>query len=203
MSTEFRIRRYTPRSFAQISLDRTAEDSIAEELRDARRISRAIAPALKTLPLGVDFSEPGNIRLRDGKIILFVRSALQKSKLRQILPRLTDLAGKAGYLQKIDIAIRPVTEPIALRHNEAMSTPRVLSEESIGKIRSAAAGMADSPLKKALEDLALARRKRQAPTPSSNSYTTKKGPLKKAQSIRKRSCFFRRAFLLPCFVRVS
>ncbi len=169
MSTEFRIRRYTPRSFAQISLDRTAEDSIAEELRDARRISRAIAPTLKTLPLGVDFSEPGNIRLRDGKIILFVRSALQKSKLRQILPRLTDLAGKAGYLQKIDIAIRPVTEPIALRHNEAMSTPRVLSEESIGKIRSAAAGMADSPLKKALEDLALARRKRQAPTPSSNS----------------------------------
>lgn len=159
MPTEFRIRRYTPRSFAQISLDRSEEDSIAEELRDARRLCKAIAPALKSLPLGVDFSEPGNIRLRDGKIILFVRSALQKSKLRQILPRLTDLAGRAGYLQRIEISIRPVTEPIRLRRNEAQSTPRVLSEKSAGLIRSRADAMPESALRKALLDLADARRR--------------------------------------------
>lgn len=154
MPQEFRVVRRTPRSFAQIALDRSEDESIASDLADVRRIARAIAPAIKELPLGVDFSNLGNIRLRDGKIILFVKSALQKSKLRQVLPRISDLAQRAGYLQSIEIVIRPVTQNIALRKNLAQGSPRALSETSAQNITQTASTLPDSPLKEALTALA-------------------------------------------------
>ena len=146
MPRDFRVVRRTPRSFAQIALDRSEEESIASDLADARHIARTISPVLKDLPLGVDFSRLGNIRLRDGKIILFVRSSLQKSKLRQVLPRISDLVQRAGYLQSIEIVIRPVDANISLRKNLAQSSPRMLSESSAQNIAKTADALADSPL---------------------------------------------------------
>ncbi len=154
MTEEIRLRRYTPRSFAQITFDGTQEASIAEALKDARRISRAIAPALKSIPLGVDFSKLGNVRRRDGKICLFVRTALQKSKLRQVLPRVSELIARAGYFEPVEIVIRPVGEEIELRKNEALGKERQLSEESCRKLAAAAGGLDASPLKDALLSLA-------------------------------------------------
>lgn len=163
MTNSFHIRRKAPRSLAQISLDPGGENSIAGQLRDSRRLARAIAPALRGLPLGVDFSQISNIRLRDGKIILFVRSALQKSKLRQVLPRISELAARAGYLQSIDIVIRPTATELELRRSQAAGAPRELSEKSAAAIEAASRSMEDSPLKDALAELAAARRAR---TPS-------------------------------------
>ena len=87
MTKGFTVRRYNARSFLQVSLDRSEESSIAEQLMGVRRASRVIAPLLAGLPLGVDFSNLGNIRIRDDTIILYVRSAAQSAKLRQLLPR--------------------------------------------------------------------------------------------------------------------
>ena len=163
MPRDFRVVRRTPRSFAQIALDRSEEESIASDLADARRIARTISPVLKDLPLGVDFSRLGNIRLRDGKIILFVRSSLQKSKLRQVLPRISDLVQRAGYLQSIEIVIRPVDANISLRKNLAQGSRRTLSESSAQNIAKTADALADSPLKNALAALAKTVREKKAP----------------------------------------
>ena len=73
---------------------------------------------------------------------------------RQVLPRISDLAQRAGYLQSIEIVIRPVTQNIALRKNLAQGSPRALSETSAQNITQTASTLPDSPLKEALTALA-------------------------------------------------
>lgn len=154
MSSSFRVRRFNARSFAQISLDRSEEDSIAQTLYDARRLSRVIAPELKGLRLGVDFSHPGNVRRKDGSIVLFVRSAAQKNKLRQLLPRIDDAVHRAGWRENVEIKIQPVNPVPALRSNPLPGKPRMPDPKAAAAMMETVRKMEDSPLKSSLEKLA-------------------------------------------------
>ncbi len=159
MPAVFRQRRPLPRSFAQISLDRSEDHSIAEELADARRISRVIASETARLRIGTDFSDLGNIRIKNRNIVLFVRSAPQAAKLRQILPRLDEALALKGYRMCIDIKIRPVKPELVLRENKAQSQERQISTATSELISKKAESLDDSALKEALLALAKLRRK--------------------------------------------
>lgn len=150
----FTVRRYNARSFQQIALDRSEESSIAEQLMGVRRVSRVIAPLLAGLPLGVDFTNLGNIRIRDNTIVLYVRSAAQSAKLRQLLPRISDALGRAGFREPVEVRIRPEHTSIDMRQNRAIGEPRTGNASAAQELRLRAQTMPDSPLKTQLLRLA-------------------------------------------------
>lgn len=167
MSKKFyTVRRYNARSFLQISLDQTEEASIAEQLRDVRRISRALAPIVNTPFLqSLQLHKMGNIRRKDNRIILFVNSAAQHSKLRQLLPRISDAIAKAGYRDPVDIRIRAQKMPIEMRENRALGQPRQGSEAGAQALLQSTERMQESELKTQLLKLAQTLKKT-APNPS-------------------------------------
>lgn len=150
----FRVKRFNARSFSQVSFDRSEEHSLAEELYDVRRITRIIAPALQGLPLGINFGQLGHIRRKDGTVILFVHSAVQRTKLRQILPRIEELIHAAGYRDSVEIKVLAQKPEIKLRDNLAVSRPRRPDHEAGQSMMKTAEGMQPSALKDALEALA-------------------------------------------------
>lgn len=150
----FHVKRYNARSFAQISYDRSEEHSLAEELYDVRRITRIIAPALQGFPLGINFGQLGNVRRKDGTIYLFVYSAVQRNKLRQLIPRLEELVHAAGYRDNIEIKVLPGKPQIELRENHTFGKPRSSDPKAGQAMMKTAEGMAPSALKDALEALA-------------------------------------------------
>ncbi len=159
MTKSFRVRRFNARSFSQITLDRSEEHSLAEELYDVRRIARIIAPALRGFPIGIDFTQMGHIRRKDGVIYLFVHSSVQRTKLRQILPRLEDLIHAAGYRDSMEIKILAQKPVIELRKNHAVGVPRRGDLKASADMMKAAQDMPDSALKEALEKLAATLQK--------------------------------------------
>mgnify|MGYP003187714425 CR=1 FL=1 len=93
------------RTFAQITFAAGEEQSVAEQLKDAR----AVAGETAKMRLGLDFSDIANIRVTPEKITLLVKTAIQQNRLRQLLPRITAALGRAGFIAPVDIKIRPVT----------------------------------------------------------------------------------------------
>ncbi len=150
----FRVKRYNARSFSQVSYDRSEEYSLAEDLYDVRRITRIIAPALQGFPLGINFGQLGHVRRKDGTIYLFVYTAVQRTKLRQLLPRLEELVHAAGYRDNIEIKVLPQKPQIHLRENLAFGKPRVPDPVAGQAMMKTAEDMEPSALKDALEALA-------------------------------------------------
>ena len=74
------------RTFAQITFAAGEEQSVAEQLKDARKAARAVAGETAKMRLGLDFSDIANIRVTPEKITLLVKTAIQQNRLRQLLP---------------------------------------------------------------------------------------------------------------------
>lgn len=153
------IRRPSPRSFAQIAMDQTLRDedaytTIAHDLQNTRRVARLLAPEVAKFRLGVDLTQLSNLRVTNNKAVLFVQTAAQHARLRQILPRLTRILEQAGLVLPIEIRIRPVKTTISLRDNLAQGQPRVASAQTQRTVMQAAQSLENSPLKQALLSLA-------------------------------------------------
>ena len=153
------LRRRSPRSFAQIAMDQTLHDegsytTIANDLKNTRRVARLLAPEVSKFRLGLDLTRLSNLRVTDNKAVLFVQTAAQHARLRQLLPRLTHILEQAGLTIPLEIRIRPVKETVVLRDNLAQGQPRVASEQTQRTVMKAAQSLDDSPLKQALLSLA-------------------------------------------------
>ena len=78
------------RTFAQITFAAGEEQSVAEQLKDARKAARAVAGETAKMRLGLDFSDIANIRVTPEKITLLVKTAIQQNRLlsgaRALLP---------------------------------------------------------------------------------------------------------------------
>ena len=146
------------RTFAQITFAAGEEQSVAEQLKDAR----AVAGETAKMRLGLDFSDIANIRVTPEKITLLVKTAIQQNRLRQLLPRITAALGRAGFIAPVDIKIRPVTDHIRLRTRTVETNPRTMSETALSALEEKAGSMNESALKDALLSLARAMRKKQA-----------------------------------------
>ena len=132
------------RTFAQITFAAGEEQSVAEQLKDARKAARAVA------------GETAKMRLT-----LLVKTAIQQNRLRQLLPRITAALGRAGFIAPVDIKIRPVTDHIRLRTRTVETNPRTMSETALSAVEEKAGSMNESALKDALLSLARAMRKKQ------------------------------------------
>lgn len=149
------------RTFAQITFAAGEEQSVAEQLKDARKAARAVAGETAKMRLGLDFSDIANIRVTPEKITLLVKTAIQQNRLRQLLPRITAALGRAGFIASVDIKIRPVTDHIRLRTRTVETNPRTMSETALSAVEEKAGSMNESALKDALLSLARAMRKKQ------------------------------------------
>ena len=149
------VRRSRMRSILQITLDRSQADTLAEELAQSRRVGRLLQPALRGLPLGIDLTDPGVLRRRDGFVTIYVHSAGQSAKLRQLVPRMEKVLAQEGLRDQIVVKILP-KETLAERPFSSATGPaRKGSQAGAEAIERDAAAMPDSPLKEAL--LALAK----------------------------------------------
>ena len=148
------VRRSRMRSILQITLDRSQADTLAEELAQSRRVGRLLQPALRGLPLGIDLTDPGVLRRRDGFVTIYVHSAGQSAKLRQLVPRLEKVLAEEGLRDQIVVKILP-KETLAERPFSSATGPARKSQAGAEAIERDAAAMPDSPLKEAL--LALAK----------------------------------------------
>ena len=133
--------------------------SIAEQLRDARRASRAVSQATASVHLALDFSELSRIRVDTKTITIYVKSAAQQNRLKQILPRISRALADEGFLQQPEIRIRPVDEKVDFSRPVAQGGPREMSQAALEAIDKKADSMAESALKDALKALAASLRK--------------------------------------------
>ena len=108
------VRRSRMRSILQITLDRSQADTLAEELAQSRRVGRLLQPALRGLPLGIDLTDPGVLRRRDGFVTIYVHSAGQSAKLRQLVPRLERVLAEEGLRDQIGILCDGTVVPCCL-----------------------------------------------------------------------------------------
>ena len=153
MAEEKRISQ--PRRLSEISTEkRRSLDGLERSLLDTKRVSNALSRELGSLALGVDFSNLGNVRVTDEKIVLFVRNSLQKSKLRQILPRLEAITQAAGFIKPIEISVRPTGESQLSGIVESGSPQREGNTEAANYIKVKAETLLDGPVKEALLSLA-------------------------------------------------
>ena len=127
---------------------------LAEQLHASRLVARALHAALKGYHIGVDFSDTANVHVTADKVILYVRTPGQKSKLRQLMRRIENAIAQTGLVRLLDIQVRPVNATIpesALPKGE----PRKGSRQSAESIEKAAQSLPeDSSLRKKLERLA-------------------------------------------------
>ena len=153
MAEEKRISQ--PRRLSEISTEkRRSLDGLERSLLDTKRVSNALSRELGSLALGVDFSNLGNVRVTDEKIVLFVRNSLQKSKLRQILPRLEAITQAAGFIKPIEISVRPTGESQLSGIVESESPQREGNTEAANYMKDKADTLLDGPVKEALLSLA-------------------------------------------------
>ena len=158
MSTYAPDRRNRMLTFAQLTYNTVAgsEDGtpIAEQLKAARRVARVVNRETAPLKMAWDFSDLSLIRVDADKITLFVRSAAQQNRLRQILPRISRGLGEAGFLQPAEIRIRPMPDKVDFTRPQALGKVRELSETAAAVINKKADSLEESALKDALKDLA-------------------------------------------------
>ncbi len=149
-------------TFAQLTYNTVAGADegapIVEQLRDARRVARVVNREVTPLKMNWDSTDLSLIRVDRDKITLFVKSAAQQNRLRQILPRINRGIAEQGFLQQAEIRIRPVPDKVDFTRPQALGPERVVSEASLDAIAKKADSLEESALKDALKDLAASLR---------------------------------------------
>lgn len=127
---------------------------LAEQLHASRLVARSLHSALRAFHTGVDFSDTANVHVTADKVILYVRTPSQKSKLRQLAKRIENAIAQTGLVRTLDILVRPVNTAIADAPVPG-GEPRKGSRQSAQSIEEAARSLPeDSSLRKKLELLA-------------------------------------------------
>ncbi len=140
---------------SSVSSEKTRNiDNLDRALVASRRVCVALRATLKATCPSVDWTDLGNVRVTDEKIVLFVKNALQKTKLRQILPRLEAITQAAGFIETIDIVVRPTSLPPTLTEIPSLEKAREGDKESASYIEKKAETLIDGDVKEALLSLA-------------------------------------------------
>ncbi len=140
---------------ASVSSGKTRNlDSLDEALVASRRVCVALREMLSATCPSVDWTHLGNIRVTDEKIVLFVKNALQKTKLRQILPRLEAATQSSGFIQAIEIVVRPTSQARASKEVLSTEKPRVGDDKGASYMEKKAESLVDGEVKEALMSLA-------------------------------------------------
>ena len=143
------------RRLSEVSTERRRSlDGLERSLLDTKRVANVLCREFGSHSLGIDFSNLGNIRVTDEKIVLFVRNSLQKSKLRQILPRLESVTQAAGFIKPIEISVRPTGESPLSSIVESEAPRREGNTEAANYMKGKADTLLDGPVKEALLSLA-------------------------------------------------
>ena len=87
-------------------------DTLTQALANSRRVLSILSPILQSVCRGPDWTNISCVRVTDKKIVLFVPNALQKTKLRQVLPRLEAALQEKGFVLALDIVVRPTVKPL-------------------------------------------------------------------------------------------
>jgi len=141
-----------PHQFKRVSTASPAEDTLGAAFALSRRVSSLLRPVLKDARIGVDFSNVANLRVTDEAIVLYVKNAWQKTKLRQMLPRLDATAQDAGFTTPVTIVVRPEGRPTD--PPRFASSPRTTSPQAARTLEEKAGSIIEPALRKALENLA-------------------------------------------------
>ncbi len=143
------------RRLSEVSTEKSrSPDGLEHSLLETKRVANLLCREFGSNALGVDFSNLGNIRVTDEKIVLFVRNSLQKSKLRQILPRLEAVTQTAGFIKPIEISVRPTGESQPSGIVESRSPKREGNTDAANYMKERADTLYEGPVKEALLSLA-------------------------------------------------
>ena len=94
------------------------------------------------------------MRVTDKKIVLFVPNALQKTKLRQVLPRLEAALQEKGFVLALDIVVRPTVKPLDVGVVPSTSPARTGTLTGAESLEKGAKTIRDTALRNALMSLA-------------------------------------------------
>lgn len=140
---------------SSVSSEKTRNlDSLEQALHASRRVCGALREMLSATCPSVDWTHLGNIRVTDEKIVLFVKNALQKTKLRQILPRLEAATQSSGFIQAIEIVVRPTSQTLTPKEVFSSEKPREGDAEGASYMEKKAETLIDGNVKEALLSLA-------------------------------------------------
>lgn len=129
-------------------------DNLDQTLLASRRACVALKEMLSATCPSVDWTNLGNIRVTDEKIVLFVKNALQKTKLRQILPRLEAATQSSGFIQAIEIVVRPVSQTLTPKEVFSGEKARKGDAEGASYMEKKAETLLEGDVKEALLSLA-------------------------------------------------
>lgn len=148
-----------PKRLSDVALGASGRtDTLTQALANSRRVLATLRPILEGTCRGTDWANPAHVRVTDKKIVLFVPNALQKTKLRQVLPRLEETLQKKGHVLPIEILVRP-TRPLSLAIPRGTSPARVGSLIGADSLEKGAAKIRDTPLRQAVLQLAQTLRR--------------------------------------------
>lgn len=148
--------RHTPiRRLSDLTIEDIGENvGLERALMDSRRVMNVLSPILRPLKTGIDWTDLANLRASDKKIVLFVRNSLQKTKLRQLLPRIEAAVQNAGITRPVEICVRPITKTPARTVVHSNSLPRTGSVAAADCIENKAASISDTALREVVLKLA-------------------------------------------------
>jgi len=126
----------------------------------ARTIGRVLSPVVQTIAPGIVLTVPGRCELRDGIVWIAVESAAESAKLRQATPRLLAALSAHG-LEVYEIKTR-VQAGGTSYPGQGMAAPSSpgdpfapVTDQGVGAVKRAARALPDSPLRRALQRLAM------------------------------------------------
>ena len=133
-------------------------DTLTQTLANSRRVLSILSPILQNVCRGLDWTDISHVRVTDKKIVLFVPNALQKTKLRQVLPRLEAVLQEKGFVLALDIVVRPTVKPLDVGVVPSTSPARTGSLMGAECLEKGAKTIRDTALRNALMSLAKALR---------------------------------------------
>lgn len=129
-------------------------DTLTQTLANSRRVLSILSPILQSVCRGPDWTDISHVRVTDKKIVLFVPNALQKTKLRQVLPRLEAALQEKGFVLALNIVVRPTVKPLDVGVVPSTSPARTGSPMGAECLEKGAKTIRDTALRNALMSLA-------------------------------------------------
>jgi hypothetical protein len=131
----------------------------------AQAIARVLQPIARSSAPGIDL-QVSNVDLRDGVLWVAVRSAAESAKLRQAAPRmLAALTANGWQVYEMRTRIQAGITSYPGQGTTVPSSPEMAfseaSNRSIATVETAARGLPDSALRRAIERLAATLRRKQ------------------------------------------
>lgn len=151
MTTQIRTATRGARSLRTLAFDDTQGDSLAWELAQSGHACRVLSTTLKdALPIRLTSS---NVRVSQTQIVILAKTPTQRSRLKQLLPRLEEALRKVGFNQSLDIRVHSNENRIEPR-SPSDGVPRHGNPQAAAAMLQEAKSVDDPTLREALFRLA-------------------------------------------------